>query len=72
LLGVGQSAVLWQTMQPAIGVPAQTPLVQTSFSVHGLLSLQSVPLPLLVTPQTLFTHVACWHGLGGVGQSATL
>jgi hypothetical protein len=45
----------------AHGVPVQTPFVHTSFWVHGLLSLQSVPFPLLATPQTPLVHVASWH-----------
>ena len=52
--GVGHSAAVLQAMQPATGVPAQTPLLHWSLLVHGLPSLQPVPSVLFRIPQVPF------------------
>ena len=50
-LGLVQHAAP-QMMPPETGVPAQTPLVQTSPVVHGLPSLQTEPLVFIGLEQT--------------------
>jgi hypothetical protein len=62
-LGCGHVLAVLQVVQPTIGVPAQTPLVQMSLLVQRLLSLQLVPLFLFSIWQipSAVLQTARWH-----------
>ena len=60
--GAGQSFALWQVRQPWISVPAHTPAVHTSLSVHGLASSHAVLSGLFSTTQNpCGPQTARWH-----------